>query len=61
MLHFLIFDFQDSKLLVAVTDLIRENAQNFASSTPLLSGDGSDERDSKNVMYLFDWVEIADR
>ena len=44
-----------------MTDLIKENAQNFASSPSLLSGAGNDERDSKNVMYLFDWVEIADR
>ena len=54
-LTLIFFLFQDAKLLIAVTDLIKENAQNAAPSTL------TDEDKDKNIMYLFDWVEIAER
>ena len=54
-LKLIFFLFQDAKLLIAVTDLIKENAQNAAPSTL------TDEDKDKNIMYLFDWVEIAER
>ena len=52
---------QDAKLLIAVTDLIRENAQNSTTTSSTTSSIGSEEKENKNIMYLFDWVEIADR